>query len=62
MTALRWTAEGIEAAQAAGGVTLEPYHRPGFTGGPAIRRLSSSLAGGQGFELVADPDPYEDDE
>jgi hypothetical protein len=36
------TADGIERAIAAGGVVLERYHRPGFTGGPAVRVSGSS--------------------
>lgn len=53
-----WRAEGIERARAAGGVDLELYWRPGFTGGVAVRR--SSVAGGCGFH--ADDDRWEDDD
>ena len=62
MASLRWVADGIEAAEAAGGVTLELYHRPGFIGGPGVRRSRGELAGGSGFELIADPEPDVDED
>lgn len=33
---LGWSADGIERAEKAGGVTLEVYRRPGFTGGGPV--------------------------
>jgi hypothetical protein len=59
---ISWRADGIAKAEAAGGVILEPYRRPGFTGGPAIRTLGPNLAGGSGFEVWSDPDPWDDTE
>lgn len=63
MSDLAWRADGIERARAAGGVDLELYRRPGFTGGIAVRR-SSDGAGGAGVPIDLDPEPYwdEDDE
>lgn len=60
MASLRWIADGIEAAEAAGGITLESYHRPGFTGGRGVRRSSDGISA-TGFEIETDPDPYEDE-
>lgn len=34
---LAWLAAGIADAEAAGGVTLELYHRPGFGAGIGVR-------------------------
>lgn len=58
---LGWRADGIERAIAAGGVPLETYRRPGFTGGKAVRRADLS-GGGCGFPVLADPyaDEWED--
>jgi hypothetical protein len=54
---LGWIADGIERAEAAGGVTLEVYNRPGFTGGQrAVRPYTSG--GGSGFE-ISDPEMWE---
>lgn len=50
---LGWRADGIERATAAGGVPLETYRRPGFTGGLAVRRADGQGAGG-GIPM----DPY----
>lgn len=61
MSDLGWRAEGIAAAKAAGGIELEKYRRPGFTGSVGVRRSEAS-ASAQGFEVWADPDPQEDDE
>jgi hypothetical protein len=58
MSDLGWRADGISRAEAAGGWTLERYLRPGFTGGPAVRRLREDVAGGAGVPLA---DPYPDD-
>jgi hypothetical protein len=63
MSDLGWRADGIDRAKAAGGVELEVYTRPGFTGGKAVRR-SEVGAGGSGFEIgeyedSADPTPEE---
>jgi hypothetical protein len=54
---LGWRADGIERAEANGGVTLERYRRPGFTGGPAVRALGPNLSGGAGLSVDVDPDP-----
>lgn len=63
MSDLGWRADGIARAEAAGGVTLEKYQRPGFVRGTAVRRLNGNLAGGSGFEIWSDPEPdeYEED-
>jgi hypothetical protein len=56
---LGWRADGIERALAAGGVMLELYTRPGFTGGKAVRRVPDSAGPGAGFAVEADPEPEE---
>lgn len=61
MTDLGWRAEGIERALAVGGVELEVYRRPGFTGGLGVRR-SHVGGGGSGFAIDLDPDPYDDED
>lgn len=61
MTDLGWRADGIERARAAGGVDLEVYRRPGFTGGVAVRRSSDGV-GGCGVPIERDPEPWPDDE
>ena len=55
---LGWRADGIERAIACGGIPLETYRRPGFTGGQAVRRADFS---GGGFGVDLDSDPWEDD-
>lgn len=60
MASLRWVADGIEAAQRAGGVELERYWRPGFTGGPDVRRLPETSLRGSALEIASDPEPEED--
>lgn len=60
MSDIGWRAEGIERAEAAGGVTLELYRRPGFVRSYAVRRISGDLASGSAFEIQADPNPQED--
>jgi hypothetical protein len=62
MSDLGWRAEGIERAEAAGGVTLEVYWRPGFIRTRDIRRLRGGLDGGAGFQIDADPEPNDDAE
>lgn len=62
MSDIWWRAEGIERAEAAGGVVIERYRRPGFTGGPSVRALGPHLVGGSGFDVWSDPEPQEDDE
>lgn len=62
MSDLGWRAEGIARAEAAGGLIIERYVRPGFTGGPAARVLGPSLAGGSGFEVWSDPEPEDDED
>jgi hypothetical protein len=46
---------------AVGGVVLETYHRPGFTGGKAVRRAEQGGAGTAGIELDPLPDAEDDD-
>lgn len=60
MTDLGWRADGIDRARAAGGVDLELYRRPGFTGGLAVRR-SSDGSGGAGVPIERDPEPWDDE-
>lgn len=62
MSDIGWRADGIARAEATGGVVFERYRRPGFTGGPAVRVVPPTLAGGSGFEVWSDPEPdeYED--
>lgn len=48
MSDLGWRADGMARARAAGGIDLDLYRRPGFTGGMAVRRAGE--LGGQGFE------------
>lgn len=60
MSDLGWRAEGIENAEAAGGITLELYRRPGFVHSYAIRRLRGPLASGSAFDIAGDPDPPDD--
>lgn len=62
MSDLGWRAEGIARAEAAGGVTLERYLKPGFVREFGVRRLRGDLASGSGFEIAADPEPAGDDE
>jgi hypothetical protein len=63
MTDLGWRADGIERARAAGGIELELYRRPGFTGGKAVRRSTEGGAGAgfaydNGAEYIDDdPEP-----
>jgi hypothetical protein len=59
MADLGWRADGIERARAAGGVELEVYRRPGFTGGKAVRR---STEGGAGAGFAFDNTEYIDDD
>ncbi|MEK6252648.1 MAG: hypothetical protein AABM43_12105 [Actinomycetota bacterium] len=59
---LGWTADGIAKALDCGGVLLERYRRPGFTGGRAVRRSDPQGGPGAGIpvehEWPADePDP-----
>ena len=56
MSDLGWRADGISRALAAGGVPLEVYRRPGFTGTTGVRR-SDTYGGGCGFDIDYDPDP-----
>lgn len=59
MSDLGWKADGIERAVACGGVALEVYRRPGFTGGRAVRHTDiSQHAGGT---PVDDPHYFEAD-
>lgn len=48
MSDLARRADGMRRARAAGGIDLDLYRRPGFTGGMAVRRAGE--LGGQGFE------------
>lgn len=61
MSDLGWRADGIERARAAGGIDLDVYRRPGFTGGIAVRR-GIQPAGGSGLPINSDPEPEGDDE
>lgn len=61
MSDLGWRADGIERALAAGGIELEVYRRPGFTGGRALRRVPQG-ASGCGVPIERDPEPCWDDE
>jgi hypothetical protein len=54
-----WRAEGIARARAIGGVDLEVYRRPGFTGDLAVRVLTRDLSTSHGIWLDSEP-PDED--
>lgn len=54
MADLGWAADGIERAIAVGGVPLDLYRRPGFTGGVAVRRSDFS-EGGCGEPVYDEP-------
>lgn len=62
MSNLGWMADGLERALACGGVPLELYRRPGFTGTTAVRRSDFSGGYGAGFEIASDPAPWDEDE
>lgn len=55
MSDLGWRAEGIARARAVGGVELETYRLPGFSGGIGVRRASD---GGyvQGINSAYEPE------
>lgn len=53
---LKWVADGIASAEAAGGITLKTYRRPGFAGGVGVRRVSAV-----GWEVEPDPEPWDED-
>lgn len=55
MNDLGWRADGIERAVASGGVVLEVYRRPGFTGGKAVRQADTNSGGG-GMPVEVDTD------
>lgn len=55
---LGWRADGIARAEAAGGVTLERYRRPGFHQGPGVRKRPGD-GYAQGFETYTDPECWE---
>jgi hypothetical protein len=57
MSDLGWRADGIARARAAGGVELERYRVPGFTGGMGVRRVTQDV-NVQGY-LELDPEPPE---
>lgn len=57
---LGWRADGIERALLAGGVELEVYRRPGFTGGRAVRRSNAHGAGGGNGGLERRNEPVAD--
>lgn len=62
MSELGWRADGIARARAAGGIELERYRRPGFTGGASVRRVpdESSHVSGPIFDpWWSDPEPDE---
>ena len=60
MSRLRWVADGIERAKAAGGVELEVYRRPGFIQTMGVRVIRENVSGGSGVYLDPEPDDYED--
>jgi hypothetical protein len=61
MSDLGWRADGIARARAAGGIELEVYRRPGFTGGIGVRR--SKVDGDcYGIQTSYDPDPPDDED
>jgi hypothetical protein len=62
MSDLGWRADGIERARAAGGVELEVYRRPGFTGGRAVRRVAVDMTVSGSTSLDPEPPTNEDDE
>jgi hypothetical protein len=62
MSDLGWRADGIERARAAGGVELEVYRRPGFTGGRAVRRDAVDMTVSGSTSLDPEPPTNEDDE
>jgi hypothetical protein len=62
MADLGWRADGIERARAAGGVELEVYRRPGFTGGRAVRRVAVDMTVSGCTSLDPEPPTNEDDE
>jgi hypothetical protein len=53
------TADGIERALVCGGVPLELYRRPGFTGGMGVRHANFG-EGGSGVPIDA-PDFFNDE-
>jgi hypothetical protein len=58
---LAWVADGIERAERCGGVPLETYRKPGFTGGSiGVRRARGIYA--EGFEIESDPEPWDDED
>lgn len=60
MSDLGWRADGIARAKAAGGIELELYRRPGFTGGKSVRRVDAGSGAGGGFSHT--DDPWDDDD
>lgn len=61
MAALRWVAEGIEIAGAAGGVTLDRRTRLGFVRDEVVVERPRAALGVSGFPIDVDPDPYDDE-
>lgn len=59
---LGWRADGIERAEAAGGVTLDKYRKVGFVQGTGVRQRPS--AGYYSGFAIDDPElwEYEEDE
>lgn len=60
MTDLGWRADGIERAEAAGGVTLERYRRVGFAAGTGVRQRPGE--GGYSGFTIEDPEAWEYEE
>lgn len=59
-SSLGWVADGLERAEAAGGVTLERYRRVGFAAGMGVRRRpGDAQVSGFGIE---DPEMWEYEE
>ena len=62
MSDLGWRADGLARAEAAGGVHLERYRKPGFVATYGVRRHTGNLAEGAGFDIQQDPEPWEIEE
>ena len=64
MSSLGWQADGIERAEAAGGVTLERYRRVGFAAGQGVRQRRADGYAVSGFPIDLDPelDEYEEED
>lgn len=61
MAALRWVADGIETAEAAGGITLDRKQRLGFIRETEVIQRPRSDMSISGFDIATDPDPYDEE-